>query len=101
MNTPLEVALKFVETFKGCQYFTYKGETYPCSIGDETAVANLQWGGFSQNIEKVFSVRKSVLVEGIYPQDNDTLTIDGALYIVIKVVADSTDTFLQIGVRKK
>jgi hypothetical protein len=101
MNNQLEVALKFIEKFKGCKTFTYKGETFPCNVGDEAAIANLEWGGFRQKIEEVINVRKSVFVDGIYPQNQDSIIFNGKIFIVEKVATDGTDTFFQIALRKK
>lgn len=101
MNKPLEVALAFAEKFKGCKTFTYRDEPFPCTLGDEASIATLEWGSFIQNIDKLINVRKSVFSDGIYPENQDTVTMDGTLYFVGKVVADSTDTFLQIALRKK
>jgi hypothetical protein len=101
MNNSLQVALEFAERFKGCKSITYKGNSFPCTLGDETAIATLEWGAFSQRIDKLINVRKSVFSDGIYPQNQDPITLDGTIYLVEKVAVDSTDTFLQIALRKK
>lgn len=96
MNNALEVALKFIEKFKGCQYLTYRGELLEVNPGDDSALTNLEAGGMSEQTDKVFALRLSVFTDGIIPVENEKVIFDGNTYNIHKVERDATKTFIQL-----
>jgi len=96
MNSQLEYLLQFVENFKGNQTIEYKGALYPCSLSNDTTLFNLEAGGFSNQIDVIFIIRKSQFTDGIYPQDQETVINQGTKYRVHKVQNDAFNTFLQL-----
>lgn len=96
MNSQLEYLLKFNECFKGNQQIEYKGALYPCSLSNDTTLFNLEAGGFSDQIDIIFLIRKSEFTDGIFPQDQETVINNSTTYRVHKVQNDAFNTFLQL-----
>jgi len=100
LQDTIELGLTQIESIQGDNTFTFDEESFPCHVGTQTVSSVLETGGLDETQQNVLVVRKSAFTDGIYPQEDEKITLKEVVYYVETVSTDPTDTFLNIVLKK-
>jgi hypothetical protein len=95
LKQTIEQDLHVIENDLGEQSFTWDGNDYVCiPAGSSQESALLSLGGFGGDTDSVVMVRKSLFADGVYPEKENIITMDGIAYEIDRISDDVTHTFL-------
>lgn len=73
----------------------WKGEDYACIPASAGEASILEIGGFAVSVDIVLCVRRELFTDGIYPEQQQTLTYNGETYRIARVRNEPFDVFIK------
>ena len=74
---------------------TYRQEDFQCIPSSDSSTTLLEIGGFSENADITFTVRKELFTDFI-PTAQELITYKGTLYRILTIKEDTTGAFYRL-----
>jgi hypothetical protein len=88
--------LQTIESDLESPLVTWSGEDYICIPSSDSDSISLDIGGFSQSADIIFSIRKSLFANDVYPTSQQKVTYNSKVYRIETVREDVTQSFIRL-----
>lgn len=80
----------------GSPVMGWNGEEYECIASSQGSTFKLEIGGYAEDSDVVFTLRKELFADGIYPISKQKVTFDGLTYRIENVKYDVTKAIIRL-----